>query len=193
MTGNRNLNLPRPARVRMGHGGAPREVDGRPIEQVRESWLVEDRWWTRSSATSPLLGGARRAWSQPRRLPRPLLRRLVRPGRLSAAAGGRDRAMSAETTTTQASYAELHCHSAYSFLDGASLPAELAQRADELGYTALALTDHNSVSGSMELAQAVRGVRRPRDPRRRDRPRRRTSSHAARVATRGDGATSADC
>jgi hypothetical protein len=46
MTGSRNLNLPRPARVRMGNGGAPREVDGRPIEQIRESWLVEDRWWT---------------------------------------------------------------------------------------------------------------------------------------------------
>ncbi|MGD1059150.1 MAG: error-prone DNA polymerase [Solirubrobacteraceae bacterium] len=52
-------------------------------------------------------------------------------------------------------YAELHCHSAYSFLDGVSLPRELAQRAGELGYTALALTDHNSVSGSMELAQAA--------------------------------------
>src|SRR2546426_9663834 len=50
-------------------------------------------------------------------------------------------------------YIELHCHSAYSFLDGASLPEELAQRAGELGYQALALTDHNSVSGSMELAQ----------------------------------------
>jgi len=58
-------------------------------------------------------------------------------------------------------YVELHCHSAYSFLDGVSLPQELAQRAGELGYTALALTDHNSVSGSMELAQsaAVHGVR----------------------------------
>ena len=56
-----------------------------------------------------------------------------------------------------APYAELHCHSAYSFLDGASLPAELAQRAAELGYAALALTDHNSVSGSMELAQAAAG------------------------------------
>jgi error-prone DNA polymerase len=69
--------------------------------------------------------------------------------------------MGTETTITRAPYAELHCHSAYSFLDGASLPAELAQRADELGYAALALTDHNSVSGSMELAQAVRdsGVR----------------------------------
>jgi error-prone DNA polymerase len=50
-------------------------------------------------------------------------------------------------------YVELHCHSAYSFLDGVSLPDELVQRASELGYTALALTDHNSVSGSMELAQ----------------------------------------
>jgi error-prone DNA polymerase len=52
-------------------------------------------------------------------------------------------------------YVELHCHSAYSFLDGVSLPQELAQRAGELGYTALALTDHNSVSGSMELAQVA--------------------------------------
>jgi error-prone DNA polymerase len=58
-------------------------------------------------------------------------------------------------------YVELHCHSAYSFLDGVSLPEELAQRAGELGYTALALTDHNTVSGSMELAQAAadHGVR----------------------------------
>ncbi len=55
----------------------------------------------------------------------------------------------------RARYAELHCHSAYSFLDGVSLPDELTHRAAELGYEALALTDHNSVSGSMELAQAV--------------------------------------
>jgi error-prone DNA polymerase len=52
-------------------------------------------------------------------------------------------------------YVELHCHSAYSFLDGVSLPDELAHRARELGHTALALTDHNSVSGSMELAQVA--------------------------------------
>jgi error-prone DNA polymerase len=52
-------------------------------------------------------------------------------------------------------YVELHSHSAYSFLDGVSLPDELAARAGELGHTALALTDHNSVSGSMELAQAA--------------------------------------
>jgi error-prone DNA polymerase len=58
-------------------------------------------------------------------------------------------------------YVELHCHSAYSFLDGVSLPDELAHSAAELGHVALALTDHNSVSGSMELAQVAKdaGVR----------------------------------
>ncbi len=52
-------------------------------------------------------------------------------------------------------YVELHCHSAYSFLDGVSLPQELAHAAAEKGHVALALTDHNSLSGSMELAQAT--------------------------------------
>ena len=58
-------------------------------------------------------------------------------------------------------YVELHCHSAYSFLDGASLPEELAARAAELGYPALALTDHDGVYGSLEFAHAAKdlGVR----------------------------------
>src|SRR5580658_10332366 len=55
-------------------------------------------------------------------------------------------------------YTELHCHSAYSFLDGSSLPEELAAAALELGYEALALTDHDGVWGSMEFAQAARGL-----------------------------------
>jgi error-prone DNA polymerase len=55
-------------------------------------------------------------------------------------------------------YVELHCHSAFSFLDGASLPDELVATACELGYDALALTDHNSVSGSMEFAVAARAL-----------------------------------
>jgi hypothetical protein len=42
---SRVLSLPRPARVRLGTG-APLQVDGERIEAVRESWLVEDRWWT---------------------------------------------------------------------------------------------------------------------------------------------------
>jgi error-prone DNA polymerase len=58
-------------------------------------------------------------------------------------------------------YVELHAHSAYSFLDGASLPEELAIRAAELGYSALALTDHDGVYGSLEFARAAKafGVR----------------------------------
>src|SRR5579864_6660284 len=58
-------------------------------------------------------------------------------------------------------YVELHAHSAYSFLDGASQPEELASRAAELGYPALALTDHDGVYGSLEFAHAAKhfGVR----------------------------------
>ncbi|HEX3802297.1 MAG TPA: DNA polymerase III subunit alpha [Solirubrobacteraceae bacterium] len=55
-------------------------------------------------------------------------------------------------------YAELHAHSAYSFLDGASLPEEFVITALELGYEAFALTDHNSVSGSMEFAQSANAL-----------------------------------
>ncbi|MHB8470949.1 MAG: PHP domain-containing protein, partial [Gaiellaceae bacterium] len=53
-------------------------------------------------------------------------------------------------------YVELHAHSAYSFLDGASQPEELAARAAELGYGALALTDHDGVYGSLEFAHAAK-------------------------------------
>jgi hypothetical protein len=40
------LNMPRAARVRASAAGVPLRVDGHVIEQVRESWIVEDRWWT---------------------------------------------------------------------------------------------------------------------------------------------------
>jgi error-prone DNA polymerase len=53
------------------------------------------------------------------------------------------------------SYVELHCHSAFSFLDGASLPEELVAAAVQRGHETLALTDHNTVSGAMEFAQAA--------------------------------------
>jgi error-prone DNA polymerase len=55
-------------------------------------------------------------------------------------------------------YAELHCHSAFSFLDGASLPDELVPAALELGYDTFALTDHNTVAGSMEFAVSARAL-----------------------------------
>ena len=54
------------------------------------------------------------------------------------------------------SYAELHAHSGYSFLDGASPPEELVLEARRLGYPALALTDHNGIYGSMEFARAAK-------------------------------------
>ena len=59
------------------------------------------------------------------------------------------------------SYVELHCHSAYSFLDGASHPVELAGAAAEQGHAALAVTDHDGLHGAMEAAQALKplGVR----------------------------------
>ena len=58
-------------------------------------------------------------------------------------------------------YAELHCHSAYSFLDGASHPGELAAAAADQGHAALAIVDHDGVYGAMEFAQAAKplGVR----------------------------------
>ncbi len=61
----------------------------------------------------------------------------------------------------QAAYVELHAHSSYSFLDGASLPQELALAAANFGYDAFALTDHDGVYGAMEFAQAAKplGVR----------------------------------
>src|SRR3954452_5374428 len=54
-------------------------------------------------------------------------------------------------------YVELHAHSAFSFLDGASTPMELAAAAAAHGYPAFALTDHDGVWGSMEFAHACKG------------------------------------
>jgi error-prone DNA polymerase len=53
-------------------------------------------------------------------------------------------------------YIELHCHSAFSFLDGTAPPEALVLQAQVLGYPALALTDHNGLYGSMAFAQAAR-------------------------------------
>ncbi len=58
-------------------------------------------------------------------------------------------------------YVELHCHSNFSFLQGANHPEELAERAAGLGYAALALTDINGLYGIVRFNQAARqhGVR----------------------------------
>jgi error-prone DNA polymerase len=54
------------------------------------------------------------------------------------------------------SYVELHLHSCFSFLDGASMPEDLVAAAADLGYSALALTDHDGFYGSLEFARAAR-------------------------------------
>ncbi|HEX4248858.1 MAG TPA: error-prone DNA polymerase, partial [Pseudonocardia sp.] len=52
-------------------------------------------------------------------------------------------------------YAELHCHSNFSFLDGASHPEELAEQAARLGLEAIALTDHDGMYGVVRFAEAA--------------------------------------
>ena len=63
------------------------------------------------------------------------------------------------------SYIELHCHSAFSFLDGASLPEELVAAAVERGHTALALTDHDTVCGLDGVRAGGAAARAAGDPR----------------------------
>src|SRR5215212_8979768 len=84
----------------------------------------------------------------------------VRPGRiilagLPKASGGSARGLRHVRTYVRMSYVELHCHSAFSFLDGASHPVELANAAAEQGHEVLALTDHDGLHGAMEMAQAL--------------------------------------
>jgi error-prone DNA polymerase len=53
-------------------------------------------------------------------------------------------------------YAELHCHSNFSFLDGASHPEELVEEAARLGLSAIALTDHDGMYGVVRFAEAAK-------------------------------------
>ncbi|MDY6984283.1 MAG: PHP domain-containing protein, partial [Pseudomonadota bacterium] len=56
---------------------------------------------------------------------------------------------------TRVPFAELHCHSNFSFLDGASHPEELVEAAAGLGLDALALTDHDGMYGVVRFAEAA--------------------------------------
>ena len=58
-------------------------------------------------------------------------------------------------------YAELHCHSNFSFLDGASHPHELVDEAARLSLSALALTDHDGLYGVVRFAEAAAAVGLP--------------------------------
>src|SRR3989454_6736050 len=69
--------------------------------------------------------------------------------------GFNDRSLVHAAAMTHRKYAELHCHSAFSFLDGASPPDEILAEAHRLGYPALALTDRNGIYGSLAFAHAA--------------------------------------
>jgi DNA polymerase III alpha subunit len=57
--------------------------------------------------------------------------------------------------SAMAPYAELHCHTNFSFLDGASAPDELVDRAVELGLSSLAVTDHQGLYGAVRFTAAA--------------------------------------
>lgn len=61
-----------------------------------------------------------------------------------------------EPAPSRLRYAELHAHSAYSFLDGACLPEEMVAEARRLDLTGLALTDHDGFYGVVRFAEAAR-------------------------------------
>jgi error-prone DNA polymerase len=64
-----------------------------------------------------------------------------------------------EPGVSRVPYAELHCHSNFSFLDGASTPEEMVEEAVRLGLVALAITDHDNLSGVVRFAEAAKELR----------------------------------
>ena len=94
---------------------------------------------------------------------RPVTRLPARPAEQTEPAQPAEQADPAQLTEaaqqTEPAWAELHCHSSYSFLDGASSPAELVAEALKLGLTALAITDHDGMYGVPQFAQAVTRVK----------------------------------
>jgi error-prone DNA polymerase len=64
-------------------------------------------------------------------------------------------------SSTRVNYAELHCHSNFSFLDGVSSPEALAEEATRLGLSALAVTDHDGFYGVVRFAEAARELGLP--------------------------------
>ena len=53
-------------------------------------------------------------------------------------------------------FSPLHLHTHYSLLDGLSKPSQVAERCEELGYAACAVTDHGPISGAVSFVRAMR-------------------------------------
>ncbi len=108
-----------------------------------------------SNIPSNANGGDSPAWSR-KRSPYLPVSELPRPGRAGASYEPDD-----DEVAEAPAYAELHCHSNFSFLDGASHPEELVEEAVRLGLSALALTDHDGLYGVVRFAEAARAYGLP--------------------------------
>jgi len=111
-------------------------------------WRELERRLSWGTSARRAVGGEQAA--EPR--PRPVTR--LPAGRASPAGEG----------PAAPAWAELHCHSSYSFLDGASAPAELVAEAARLGLAALAITDHDGMYGVPQFAQAAARLREQAGP-----------------------------
>ncbi len=118
----------------MGFGNPP--VPWKEMEEALSGRRPAESGRDRSSPY-PGDGGDSPAWSSKRAAYRPPAA-LDRPARHAAVP-----------------YAELHCHSNFSFLDGASHPEELVEEAVRLGLESLALTDHDGMYGVVRFAEAA--------------------------------------
>ncbi|NMO93842.1 error-prone DNA polymerase [Actinomycetospora sp. TBRC 11914] len=129
----------KPVRPRSGASGAAPEVDGPGTLHPADVGTVGVREGARRGRSRdeqhPGDGGDSPAWSRTRA-----------PYRPPADAGA------APATVP---FAELHTHSTYSFLDGASQPEELVEEAHRLGLEAIALTDHDGMYGVVRFAEAA--------------------------------------
>ena len=132
---------------------------GRRIESIKDHWRLDDEWWRRPIHRHYYLvelggGGLEVLFCD-------MLRARMVPAeredaRAAALGAEKDAVTQRRGPPVRPVYAELHAHSAYSFLDGASLPEELAIQAHHLKLKAVALTDHNGLYGSMAFAQAAK-------------------------------------
>jgi len=84
---------------------------------------------------------------------------VLSAGALSAGALSAGALSAAALSAEAPPWAELHCHSSYSFLDGASSPADLVCEAAARGLSALAITDHDGMYGVPQFAQAAARLR----------------------------------
>ncbi|HEX8858086.1 MAG TPA: error-prone DNA polymerase [Actinomycetes bacterium] len=108
---------------------------------------------SRTPTIATEVGRARQSKRTPEHQPEPA------PERQPERAPGRRRPVARRVSRALAfPYAELHCHSNASFLDGASPPEELVEEAVRLGLEALALTDRDGMYGVVRFAEAAKAL-----------------------------------